>query len=126
MWDGNCSLPAVRGNNQSSDVNIVPMVTATGASTTCLLPQYHIFTWILAMMALASFLKLHYLIKTAMLVVVVTVYTTLMMVAFPGLFSQFQASSTTKVYLAKDRLLKVSFTSRCDNEPMFRLNFFKN
>ena len=51
------------------------------------------------MMALASFLKLHYLIKTAMLVVVVTVYTTLMMVAFPGLFSQFQASSTTKVYL---------------------------
>merc|ERR1711911_526878 len=54
----------------------------------CLLPQYHIFTFILAMISLASFLKLNYIVKTAILLVMVVVYTTLMLGAFPAIFAK--------------------------------------
>lgn len=59
-------------------------------SSECLLPQYHIFTWVLAMIVLASFLKLNYIIKTAILLVMVVVYTTLMLATLPALFAEFQ------------------------------------
>lgn len=37
-------------------------------------PQYFIYTWVLCMVALASFLKLNYLVKTIVLVFMVTCY----------------------------------------------------
>ena len=61
------------------------------ATASCLLPQYHIYTWVLAMMCLASFLKLNYLIKSGFLFVMVSVYATLMLAAFPQvLFAEIQ------------------------------------
>lgn len=59
-------------------------------SPSCLLPQYHIYTWVLAMMTLASFLKLNYIIKSGFLFVMVSVYTTLMLAAFPEIFTEIQ------------------------------------
>ena len=58
----------------------------------CLLPQYQLFTWVMAMIALASFLKLNYLIKTAILIVMVCVYTTLMLRAFQMMFKPIAVS----------------------------------
>ncbi|KZS05949.1 putative Adenylyl cyclase [Daphnia magna] len=56
----------------------------------CLLPQYHMYTWVLAMVCLASFLKLNYMVKSAILLVMVIVYTILMTVAFPAVFNEIQ------------------------------------
>ena len=56
----------------------------------CLLPQYQIYTWVLAMVCLASFLKLNYMIKSVILLVMVIVYTTLMVAAFPEVFDEIQ------------------------------------
>ena len=58
----------------------------------CLLPQYHIFTFVLAMISLASFLKLNYIVKTVILLVMVVVYTALMLAAFPSIFAKFQVN----------------------------------
>lgn len=66
-------------------------------SASCLLPQYHIYTWVLAMMCLASFLKLNYLIKSTILVVMVSVYATLMLVAYPQIFSEIQVKGLLKL-----------------------------
>ena len=48
------------------------------------------YTWVLAMICLASFLKLNYMIKSAILLVMVIVYTTLMVVAYPDVFNEVQ------------------------------------
>lgn len=40
-------------------------------------PQYFVYTWVLCMVALASFLKLNYLVKTIVLVFMVTCYSIL-------------------------------------------------
>lgn len=69
-------------------------VTLTSASVVapCLLPQYHMYTWVLAMVCLASFLKLNYMIKSAILLVMVIVYTSLMVAAYPGVFDEIQVT----------------------------------
>ncbi|KAK7017051.1 hypothetical protein SK128_011062, partial [Halocaridina rubra] len=43
----------------------------------CQYPQYWVYTWVLCMVALASFLKLNYLAKTVVLIFMVTCYTIL-------------------------------------------------
>ncbi|KAG7160380.1 Adenylyl cyclase 78C-like 1 [Homarus americanus] len=40
----------------------------------CMYPQYFVYTWVLCMVALASFLKLNYLVKTMVLVFMVACY----------------------------------------------------
>ncbi|XP_071529549.1 adenylate cyclase type 8-like [Panulirus ornatus] len=40
----------------------------------CVYPQYFVYTWVLCMVALASFLKLNYLVKTVVLVFMLTCY----------------------------------------------------
>ena len=57
---------------------------------TCLLPQYQIYTWVLAMVCLGTFLKLSYIIKSTILLVMVIVYTILMTVAYPEVFDDIQ------------------------------------
>ena len=78
----NCSRPAAW---TSPDSDLPP----TQPTSRCLLPQYHIFTFVLAMIALASFLKLHYIVKTAILLVMVVVYTALMLATFRAVFTEF-------------------------------------
>ena len=45
------------------------------------------FAWILVMMSLASFIKLNYFPKAALLFTMVLIYTTLMLVPFSNLFN---------------------------------------
>ncbi|XP_066603528.1 adenylyl cyclase 78C-like isoform X2 [Prorops nasuta] len=56
-----------------------------GAS--CLRPEYIVFTWILCLIALASALKLYYLVKTALATVIVSIYAVLIFVVCKDLFS---------------------------------------
>ncbi|XP_015596433.1 adenylate cyclase type 8 isoform X2 [Cephus cinctus] len=54
----------------------------------CFHPEYIVFTWILCLIALASALKLYYLVKTALASIIVAVYTVLILVLKPELFSE--------------------------------------
>lgn len=54
----------------------------------CIPPEYMVFTWILCLIALASALKLYYLVKTALALVIVTVYTVLIFVLCKDMFSE--------------------------------------
>ena len=84
------SIQSVEGMMASSGLKDGTSSSAYIDSPSCLLPQYHIYTWVLAMMTLASFLKLNYIIKSGFLVVMVSVYTTLMLAAFPQIFTEIQ------------------------------------
>ncbi|XP_032455666.1 adenylyl cyclase 78C [Nasonia vitripennis] len=53
----------------------------------CLRPEYIVFTWILCLIALASALKLYYLVKTALAIVVVTIYAIMILVVAKDRFS---------------------------------------
>ena len=66
-------------------------------SASCLLPQYHIYTWVLALMCLASFLKLNYLFKSFILFIMVTVYVTLMLAGYPQIFAEIQVRKWDKL-----------------------------
>lgn len=54
--------------------------------TTCVRPEYIVFTWILCLIALASALKLYYLVKTALATVIVSVYAVLILVVCKDFF----------------------------------------
>ncbi|XP_011505065.1 PREDICTED: adenylate cyclase type 8 [Ceratosolen solmsi marchali] len=53
----------------------------------CLRPEYIVFTWILCLIALASALKLYYLVKTALATIIVLVYAVLILVVSKDRFS---------------------------------------
>jgi membrane protein implicated in regulation of membrane protease activity len=48
----------------------------------CLAPEYIVYTWVLCLVALATALKLYYLVKTTLATVMVSVFTTLILVAY--------------------------------------------
>ncbi|CAK9816577.1 Adenylyl cyclase 78C [Anthophora plagiata] len=54
---------------------------------TCVRPEYIVFTWILCLIALASALKLYYLVKTALATIIVSVYAVLILVVCKDFFS---------------------------------------
>lgn len=54
---------------------------------TCVRPEYIVFTWILCLIALASALKLYYLVKTALATIIVAVYAVLILVVCKDFFS---------------------------------------
>lgn len=54
----------------------------------CMHAGYVVFTWVLSLIALATALKLYYLIKTFLAVVLVTVYAVLIMVFFNDVFKE--------------------------------------
>lgn len=103
----NCSVtktaPVYLQTENSTNVGLSPAVSGS-----CLLPQYHIFTWILSMTCLASFLKLNYIIKTCVLLVMVFAYSILMMGAFPIVFSDIQVIENHKImHLIKPSIFKI-------------------
>ncbi|XP_076661439.1 adenylyl cyclase 78C isoform X2 [Halictus rubicundus] len=55
--------------------------------TTCVRPEYIVFTWILCLIALASALKLYYLVKTALATIIVAVYAVLILVVCKDFFT---------------------------------------
>ncbi|XP_012342132.1 adenylyl cyclase 78C isoform X2 [Apis florea] len=54
---------------------------------TCVRPEYIVFTWILCLIALASALKLYYLVKTALATIIVSVYAVLILVVCKDFFT---------------------------------------
>lgn len=58
-----------------------------GLEITCVRPEYIVFTWILCLIALASALKLYYLVKTALATIIVAVYAVLILVVCKDFFS---------------------------------------
>jgi len=54
----------------------------------CIRPEYMVFTWILCLIALASALKLYYLVKTALAATIVLVYAVLILVVCKDMFSE--------------------------------------
>ena len=56
--------------------------------TSCLRPEYIVFTWILCLIALTSALKLYYLVKTALATIIVLLYAILILVVCRDLFSE--------------------------------------
>ncbi|KZC05160.1 Adenylate cyclase type 8 [Dufourea novaeangliae] len=57
------------------------------SETICVRPEYIVFTWILCLIALASALKLYYLVKTALATIIVSVYAVLILVVCKDFFS---------------------------------------
>lgn len=55
--------------------------------STCVRPEYIVFTWILCLIALASALKLYYLVKTALATIIVSTYAVLILVVCKDFFS---------------------------------------
>lgn len=54
----------------------------------CIRPEYMVFTWILCLIALASALKLYYLVKTALAAAIVVVYAVLILVVCKDMFTE--------------------------------------
>lgn len=80
-WDTHTNTSVVHDGNPSTAVhNSIPRDNQTIHPNTnkvhvvTIYPQYFVYTWVLCMVALASFLKLNYLVKTIVLVFMVTCY----------------------------------------------------
>lgn len=78
-------------NSMSKNPNAIPKIFITGNVTNidpCFQPKYMVFTWILCLIALATGLKLYYLVKTFMAIIMVICYSTLILGVFPDVFTQ--------------------------------------
>lgn len=68
-----------------------PNISVTGVITStyddCPHPEYIVFTWVLCMIALATALKLYYLIKLFLAVVMVDVYAILILIGYNKVFT---------------------------------------
>ncbi|XP_047494880.1 adenylyl cyclase 78C-like isoform X2 [Penaeus chinensis] len=70
-------MPKTLRKNPYPDVKETPFTAQPDELKECcrnMYPQYFVYTWVLCMVALASFLKLNYLVKTIVLVFMVTCY----------------------------------------------------
>ncbi|XP_051162832.1 adenylyl cyclase 78C-like isoform X2 [Leptopilina boulardi] len=72
----------------------------------CIRPEYIVFTWILCLIALASSLKLYYLVKTALASVIVLIYAILIFIIYPDLFpASYEENDRTAIPLAAQILI---------------------
>ncbi|XP_046393451.1 adenylate cyclase type 8-like isoform X2 [Ischnura elegans] len=68
-------------------------------------PEYVVFTWVLCLVALATCLRLHYLIKTLLGVIMFAVYASLILVAYPDVFSNAVVSQRMDLPLSSQMLI---------------------
>ncbi|XP_063922796.1 adenylate cyclase type 8-like isoform X4 [Zophobas morio] len=86
--------PTITRENESGFSVLVQRSTKTvnaSAATdfsTCQHPEYIVFTWILCLIALATALKLYYLIKLFLAIVMLAVYIVLILVPFQRVFQE--------------------------------------
>lgn len=64
----------------------------------CSNPEYVVFTWVLCLIALATALKLYYLVKTFMAIVMVSCFTVLILVPFNNVFEFSDKKSDSNDY----------------------------
>lgn len=75
--------PETNNQSQNTAVTLLPKV----AYKDCLHPEYLVYTWVLSLIALATTLKLYFLIKTLLAVLMVAVYALFIMVFYPQVFA---------------------------------------
>ncbi|XP_033209357.1 adenylyl cyclase 78C-like isoform X2 [Belonocnema kinseyi] len=72
----------------------------------CIRPEYIVFTWILCLIALASSLKLYYLVKTALASAIVLIYAILIFIIYPDLFpTTYEENDKTAIPLSAQMLI---------------------
>lgn len=76
-----------KGDNHNSTNDTVDVSQESAYTTDCLHPEYLVYTWVLSLIALATTLKLYFLIKTLLAVTMVAVYTLFILVFFPEVFN---------------------------------------
>lgn len=94
-WDSRAYTPVVldvqrfnASDNSFPVINqVTPIDTNEAPVVSTYYPQYFVYTWVLCMVALASFLKLNYLVKTIVLVFMVTCYS-ILIIRFSSEISQ--------------------------------------
>ncbi|GJQ67397.1 hypothetical protein Trydic_g8273 [Trypoxylus dichotomus] len=69
------------GNTVSDDTTVDPIYSY------CVHPEYFVFSWVLCLIALATALKLYYMIKTFLAILMVGIYTILIVVPYKEVFS---------------------------------------
>ncbi len=69
-------------------------VSQESAHTDCLHPEYLVYTWVLSLIALATTLKLYFLIKTLLALSMVAVYSLFILVFYPEVFSNVHSHAT--------------------------------
>lgn len=62
------------------------VIIGRDATISCVHPEYLVFTWVLCLTALATGLKLYYLVKTALATIMVCCYAILISILFPDVF----------------------------------------
>lgn len=62
------------------------------AKPNCMHPEYVVYTWVLSMIALATALKLYYLIKLLLAILMVALYTTLIVLPSNHIFNEMPGS----------------------------------
>ncbi|KAJ8871129.1 hypothetical protein PR048_027433 [Dryococelus australis] len=76
----------------------------------CFRPEYIVFTWVLCLVALATSLKLYYLVKTALAATMVTAFAILIIYAYPGVFTMANLETVMPLNSQMLILLVVFFT----------------
>ncbi|KAF5286671.1 hypothetical protein FQR65_LT12475 [Abscondita terminalis] len=79
-------------------------------TNSCPYPEYIVFSWVLCLIALATALKLYYLIKTFLAILMVTCYTVFILVPYHDIFNNHtsEASSSNFVPLSGQMLILLS------------------
>ncbi|XP_017790028.1 PREDICTED: adenylate cyclase type 8 [Habropoda laboriosa] len=80
-------LSTLKTESQAEPLYSMDYVEEIIFEATCVRPEYIVFTWILCLIALASALKLYYLVKTALATIIVSVYAVLILVVCKDFFS---------------------------------------
>jgi hypothetical protein len=80
--ENSVSEPALHSDATSLDTN------GDREPEQCFAPEYIVYTWVLCLVALATALKLYYLVKTTLASAMVTVFTTLILVAYKEVFDK--------------------------------------
>lgn len=84
-----------RGAEQSTrEVRQVEMISDSTNVTMaeaelCVHPEYLVFTWVMCLVALATTLKLYFIIKTLLALFMVTFYALLVIVGYPRIFLEY-------------------------------------
>lgn len=81
----------------------------TEESNDCVHPEYLVFTWVLCLIALATTLKLYFLVKTFLASIMVAVYTGLTSLVYPQVFSQTDTEHRTMPLSSQMLLLLIVF-----------------
>nr|CAD7394065.1 unnamed protein product [Timema cristinae] len=85
-------------------------VTPSNHHEMCTHPEYIVFTWVLCLVALATCLKLYYLVKTALAAVMVTTVSMLIIYVYPLVFQMANLETVMPLAYQMLILLMVFFT----------------